>query len=82
MRGLGEETRRLILERVKPKLGFTKTPEALSIAKGSLHNYLQGIKRVLDNVVHKALQYLEEGEFNGIIKRVDKLQATGIIRGD
>jgi hypothetical protein len=33
-------------------------------------------------VVHKALQYLEEGEFNGIIKRVDKLRATGIIRGD
>jgi len=72
----------LILERVKSKLGFTKTLEVLGISRGSLHNYLQGIKRVLYNVVYKALQYLEEGEFNGIIKRVDKLQATGIIRGD
>jgi len=38
--------------------------------------------RVLDSVVHKALQYLEEGGFNGIIKGFDKLRATGIICGD
>ena len=68
MRGLSEETRGLILERVEPKLGFTKTLEVLGISRGSPHNYLQGIKRVLYNVVHKALQYLEKGEFNEIIK--------------
>ena len=82
MRGLGEETRRLILERVKRKLGFTKTLEVLGIAKGSLHNYLNGIRKVPDNVVYRALQYLEEREFNEIIKGVDRLRATGIIRED
>jgi intergrase/recombinase len=82
VRGLGEETRRLILERVKRKLGFTKTLEVLGIAKGSLHNYLNGIRKVPDNVVYRALQYLEEREFNEIIKGVDRLRATGIIRED
>jgi hypothetical protein len=56
VRGLSEETRGLILERVKPKLGFTKTLEVLGISRGSLHNYLQGIKRVLYNVVHNTLR--------------------------
>ncbi|MCC6053909.1 MAG: hypothetical protein LM589_01115 [Thermosphaera sp.] len=82
VRGLSEETRRLILERVKRKLGFTKTLEVFGIARGSLHNYLQGIRRVPDNVVYKALQYLEEGEFNEIVKGLDRLRAVGIIRGD
>ena len=68
VRGLSEEARRLILERVKRKLGFTKTLEVLGIARGSLHNYLNGVRRVPDNIVYKALQYLEEGEFNEIIK--------------
>ena len=79
---LSDEARRLILERVKRKLGFTKTLEVLGIARGSLHNYLQGIRRVPDNVVYRALQYLEEREFNEIIKGVDRLRATGIIRED
>jgi intergrase/recombinase len=82
VRGLSEETRRLILERVKRKLGFTKTLEVLGIARGSLHNYLQGIRRVPDNIVYKALQYLEEGEFNEIVKGLDRLRAVGIIRED
>jgi len=82
VRGLSEEARRLILERVKRKLGFTKTLEVLGIARGSLHNYLQGVRRVPDNVVYKALQYLEEAEFNEIVKGIDRLRAIGIIRGD
>jgi intergrase/recombinase len=82
VRGLSEETRRLILEKVKRKLGYTKTLEVLGIARGSLHNYLQGIRRAPDNVVYKALQYLEEGEFNEIVKGIDRLRAVGIIRGD
>jgi hypothetical protein len=52
---LGDEARRLILERVKHKLGFTKTLEALRITKGSLYNYLHGVKRVQDNVVYRTL---------------------------
>ena len=52
--------RRIILERVK-KLGFTKTLEVLGIAKGSLHKYLSGVRRIPDNVVYRALQYLKEG---------------------
>jgi hypothetical protein len=44
VRGLGEDSRRAILERVKGKLGFNKTLEALGISKGSLHNYLHGVR--------------------------------------
>ncbi len=79
---LGDDARRLILERVKHKLGFTKTLEALGIAKGSLYNYLHGVRRVPDNVVYRALQHLEESEFNEIVKGLDRLRAIGIIRGD
>ena len=79
---LSEEARRLILERVKRKLGFNKTLEALGISRGSLHNYLQGVRVVPDNVVYKALQYLEEREFNEVVKGLDRLRAIGIIRGD
>jgi hypothetical protein len=61
---LSDEARRLILERVKPKLGFTKTLEVLGIARGLLNNYLHGLRTVPVNVVYKALQYLEKGEFN------------------
>jgi hypothetical protein len=52
---LSGEARRLILERVKRKLGFEKTLRALGIARGSLYNYLHGVRRVPDNVVYKAL---------------------------
>jgi transcriptional regulator with XRE-family HTH domain len=79
---LSGEARRLILERVKRKLGFEKTLRALGIARGSLHNYLHGVRTVPDNVVYRALQYLEEGEFNEIVQGVDRLRAIGIIRGD
>jgi len=73
--------RRIILEWVK-KFGFTKTLEVLSIAKGSLHKYLSGVRRIPDNVVYRALQYLEEGEFNEVVKGVDRPRAMGIIRED
>jgi len=33
-------------------------------------------------VVYRALQYLEEGEFNEIVKGIDRLRVIGIIRGD
>ena len=79
---LSDEARRLILERVKRKLGFEKTLRAPGIARGSLHNYLHGVRTVPDNVVYRALQYLEEGEFNEIVQGVDRLRAIGIIRGD
>jgi hypothetical protein len=79
---LSDEARRLILERVKRKLGFTRALEALGISRGSLHNYLHGVRRVPDEVVYRALQHLEEGEFNEIVKGVDRLRAVGIIRGD
>jgi len=82
VKALSEETRRLILERVKRKLGFNKTLEVLGIARGSLHNYLQGIRKAPDNIVYKALQYLEEGEFNEIVQGIDRLRAIGVIRRD
>jgi hypothetical protein len=39
---LDEEARRLILARVKGKLGLKKALRELGIARGSLHNYLTG----------------------------------------
>jgi len=36
---LSYETRRLILEQVKRKLGFERTLKALGIARGSIYNY-------------------------------------------
>jgi len=44
---------RLILERVKSKLGFNKTLEALGITRSSLYNYLNGVRRIPDNVDYK-----------------------------
>jgi intergrase/recombinase len=79
---LSDEARRLIIERVKRKLGFTRALEALGISRGSLYNYLHGVRRVPDEVVYRALQHLEEGEFNEIVKGVDRLRAVGIIRED
>ncbi|MCC6014623.1 MAG: integrase [Desulfurococcaceae archaeon] len=82
VRGLSEDSRRAILERVKEKLGFNKTLEVLGISKGSLHNYLHGVRKIPDNVVYRALQYLEEWEFNSIIGGFDRLRAAGIVRAD
>ena len=79
---LSDEARRLIIERVKRKLGFTRALEALGISRGSLYNYLHGVRRVPDEVVYRALQHLEEGEFNEIVQGVDRLRAVGIIRED
>jgi intergrase/recombinase len=67
---------------VKDKLGFTKALEALDISKGAMHNYLHGLRRIPDEVVYRALEYLEEREFNEIVRGVDRLRAVGIIRGD
>jgi intergrase/recombinase len=74
--------RREILRRVKEKLGFNKTVEILDIAKGSLHNYLNGLRKIPDDVIFKALQYLDEKEFNEIVAGIDRLKAVGIIRED
>jgi len=79
---LSNEARKLILERVKRKLGFTRALEALGISRGSLHNYFHGVRRVPDDAVYRALQHLKEGEFNEIVKGVDRLRAVGIIRED
>jgi hypothetical protein len=82
VRGLSDDSRRAILERVKEKLGFNKTLEVLGISKGSLHNHLHGVRRVPDDVVSRALQYLEEWKFNEIVRGFDRLRAAGIVRAD
>jgi hypothetical protein len=69
-------------DEVKDKLGYNKTVEVLSISKGFLHNYLHGIRRVPDEVIQKALQYLDESEFKEILQGVELLKATGIVRSD
>jgi len=82
VKGLSDDVRRVILEKVKNKFGFNKTLEILGISRGSLHNYLHGIRRVPDEVISKALRFLDEKEFNDIVRGVDRLRAVGIIRGD
>ena len=79
---LGDDARRPILEKVKRKLRFARALETLDISKGATHNYLHGAERTPDEVVYRALQYLEKGEFNEIVKGVDRLRTAGIIRED
>jgi hypothetical protein len=80
VKALGDDVRRKILEKVKEKLGYNKTVEVLDISKGALHNYLHGIRRVPDEVVQKALQYLTESEFKEVVQGVELLKATGIVK--
>jgi len=77
---LSSEVRRRILEKVKEKLGYNKTVEVLGISKGSLHNYLHGIRSIPDEVVQKALQYLTESEFREAVQGVELLKATGVVK--
>ncbi|MFZ8791772.1 MAG: hypothetical protein ACO2OS_05845 [Thermosphaera aggregans] len=74
--------RREILRRVKERLGFNKTVDILDISKGSFHNCLKGLRKIPDDVIFKALQYLDEKEFNEIVTGVDRLRIVEIIRED
>jgi intergrase/recombinase len=80
VKGLSDDVRREIVKRVKDKLGYSGALEALGIARGSLFNYLHGIRRVPDDVIRKALHYLDESEFNQIVQGFDRLRAVGIVR--
>jgi intergrase/recombinase len=82
VRGLSDEVRRSILEKVKGKLGYNEALKALEISRGALHNYLRGLRRVPDEVVSKALRCLEEREFHEIVRGVDRLRAVGVVRED
>jgi intergrase/recombinase len=82
IKGLSDDVRREIVKRVKDKLGYSGALEALGIARGSLFNYLHGIRRVPDDVIRKALHYLDESEFNQVVQGFDRLRAVGIVRGD
>jgi intergrase/recombinase len=82
VKGLSDDARRAILEKVKAKLGFNEALSALDISRGALSYYLRGLRRVPDEVVSKALRYLEEREFQEIVKGVDRLRAVGLVRDD
>jgi hypothetical protein len=82
VKGLSDDVRREIVKRVKDKLGYGRALEALGIARGSLFNYLHGIRRVPDDVIRKALHYLDESELNQIVQGFDRLRAVGIVRDD
>jgi hypothetical protein len=82
VRGLSDDSRRAILRRVKDKLGFNRSLEVLGVARGSLYNYLHGVRRVPDEVVSRALRNLDEGEFNEVVCGLDRLRALGIVRSD
>jgi intergrase/recombinase len=47
-----------------------------------MHNYLNGVRRIPDEVVSKALRYLDEKDFNEIVGGLERLRALGIIRSD
>jgi intergrase/recombinase/predicted transcriptional regulator len=80
VKALGGGARRRILDKVREKLGYNKTAEVLDISKGALHNYLHGVRKISDEVVEKALQYLTESEFREIVQGVELLKATGIVK--
>jgi len=80
VKALGDDVRRKILDKVRDKLGYNKTVEVLDISKGALHNYLHGIRRIPDEVIQKALQYLTESEFREIVQGVELLKTTGIVK--
>jgi intergrase/recombinase len=82
VKGLSDDVRRAILEKVKAKLGFNEAVKALEISKGALHNYLHGLRKVPDEVVSRALRHLEEGEFREAVKGIDRLRAVGAVRED
>jgi intergrase/recombinase len=82
VRGLSDEVRRSILEKVKGKLGYSEALKALEISRGALHNYLHGLRRVPDEVVSRALRCLEEKEFYEIVRGVDRLRAVGVVKED
>jgi len=79
---LSDDARRSILEVVKNKLGFSSACEALGIAKSSLHRYLTGERRIPDDIVKRALQYLSKAEFESIVTDWDRLRALGVVRED
>ena len=54
----------------------------MRISKSSLHNYLHRIKKIPDEVVQRALQYLTEPEFREVVQGVELLKATGIVKED
>lgn len=82
VKGLSDDSRRAILSKVKDKLGFSKAVECLGISKGSMHNYLHGIRKIPDEVILRALQHLEEEEFSEIVRSFDRLKAVGILKED
>uniref|UniRef100_A0A7C3MAB4 Uncharacterized protein n=1 Tax=Archaeoglobus fulgidus TaxID=2234 RepID=A0A7C3MAB4_ARCFL len=82
VKGLNDDSRKAILKRVKDKLGFSKATEVLGISKGSMHNYLHGIRKIPDEVIFRALQHLEEGEFKEIVGSFERLKVLGILRED
>ncbi len=80
---LSDETRRLIPERVKRKLGFETTLRALDIARGSLYTYLPYTGSGLYRTAWSTRPSNTWGqEFNEIVQGVDRLRAIGIIHGD
>jgi len=80
VKALGDDVRRRILEKVKDKLGYNKAVEVLDISKGSLHNYLHGVRSIPDEVIQKALQYLTESEFREVVQGVELLKATDVVK--
>jgi hypothetical protein len=79
---LSDDVRCGILWFVKDRLGFSETCRALGIAKSSLHRYLSGERRIPDNVVRKALTFLDKSEFEEIVSDWDKLKVLGIVKED
>jgi len=82
VKGLSDDSRITILNKIKDKLGFGKAMETLGISRGSMHNYLYGKRRIPDEIIFKALQYLDEKEFNEIVGSLERLKASGLIKED
>ncbi|MGC9077076.1 MAG: integrase, partial [Conexivisphaera sp.] len=81
-RGIGDEARVRLLERVKEKLGFVGACRELGISKPSMSRYLRGLRPVPDGVVETCLRVLGEDEVREALSAPDRLRAMGVVRED
>ena len=81
-RGIGEEARVRLLERVRDRLGFVGACRELGISKPSMSRYLRGLRPVPDEVVERILGILGEEEVREALSAPDRLRTMGLVRDD
>jgi len=82
VRGIGEESRRRILLRVKEKYGFRAACRLLGISFSSMHRYLRGFRRIPNDLVERCVKHLDYDDLSSILSGGERLKAMGFLRED